>query len=81
MQIEDCQNEMANLEQCHANTPCSERSLRTSLSSASVTAKQQMRPPSGRKEEKYRVIEWIKECEKREIFDLMDDEPKKKIQG
>jgi len=81
MQIEDCQKELANLGQPHAKTPSSERSLRTSFSSASVKAKQQMRPHSGRKEEKYRVIEWIKECEKGEIFDLIDDEPRKKIQG
>ena len=79
--MEDCQKEMPGLEQPHAKTPSPERSLPTSFSKADLTGEQEMRSPSRRKEEKNRVIKWIKGCEKPDIFDWMDGEPGKKIQG
>ena len=37
--------------------------------------------PAENKEETNRVMEWIEDCEKPEIFDLMDDEPQQKPHG
>jgi hypothetical protein len=87
LQVEYLQKAIA-IERCSIKTlpsPLAEGAISNAFPKSIITTDQSTRsaiPPSIEpKEEKNRVIEWIKECGKPETLDLIDDEPRPKAQG